>query len=304
MSTISINIEATLDAARELFSLADFIEEHLNRVRQVTDSMYAAGNTGRYMQAFEQDNNYFQQRGRALQQRIAELARDLQNTAAAFGEADATSAGYFGHTGAGVHSGAGSQAASGEASAPPPSPSPPAASNTVPPSGRTGADLNHTLDSLDVDHNYLRKGNNTYCNIFARDAVNKLVGREILPQYRQNAHGDIVDWLDANEMIRWLDGSYQHPGYQGPTGPDIGWKQLSPQQAVQYANAGHPVIVGWENPGGIGHMAVLRAGNTPDMDVYSLRIAQAGGHNFSDGAIRDGFGSRGPLRFFAYDPQT
>jgi hypothetical protein len=85
--------------------------------------------------------------------------------------------------------------------------------------------------------------------------------------------------LDANGVIQWLQ----------TRGESLGWKRVDPERAQDLANQGYPVVATWLNPGGIGHIAVVRPGQ------YSLNqgpiIAQAGETNFNHGTVDLGFQS-------------
>ena len=55
------------------------------------------------------------------------------------------------------------------------------------------------------------------------------------------------------------------------------------------ANQGNPAIASWRNPSGIGHIGVVRPG---EVTSRGPALAQAGGRNFNDGHVMDGFGNR------------
>lgn len=56
--------------------------------------------------------------------------------------------------------------------------------------------------------------------------------------------------LTANAVNDWL---HQH-------GARFGWRQTTLGEAVDAANQGCPVVASWNNPGSIGHIAVIRPG--------------------------------------------
>ena len=66
------------------------------------------------------------------------------------------------------------------------------------------------------------------------------------------------------------------------------------RQARVRASAGYPTVTIWKNPTGIGHVAVV----LPGMDF--IHIAQAGGSNFFDRNIINGFGNL-PVAFYTHD---
>lgn len=154
------------------------------------------------------------------------------------------------------------------------------------------------IHSMNVTGNsrYLPKNGSTYCNIFAMDFCKKM--GIPLPEYLDwNKDGRIDDYLNANESISWLNGSYNKGGVQ--TGPQLGWKTVTADQAAQYASEGKVVVAGWTNPVASqpGHMAIVRPESTPG----NIQIAQAGGTNFEKGSITKGFGSRN-VSYFVYSP--
>lgn len=142
---------------------------------------------------------------------------------------------------------------------------------------------NDVLDSLNVERNprYLPsgpKGNRTtWCNRFAQDALRQLG----VPQ--QHAPSGL-----ANQMNDFLN----------KKGAVNGWRRVSAQEAQQMANLGKPTLATWKNPtGGHGHIGVIRPG---ELKGGSPTMAQAGGRNFNNGTVRQGFGSKEP-QYFVYE---
>lgn len=210
---------------------------------------------------------------------ITEFATDLQRAADTFEHADKGQQG-------GTH--------------PPPVHAPPPKTNPspapAPADSSTVKKIQDTIKNLKVTETsrYQPRDGKTWCNIFTMDYCKKM--GVPLPEWLDfNKDGKIDDYLDANEATRWLKGTYD----KGDTkeGPDMGWKTVSAEESVRLANSGKVVIAGWENPSGIGHMAVVRPESTPD----NIRIAQAGAKNFENGTLAQGFGNRTPA-FFVYDP--
>ncbi len=156
-------------------------------------------------------------------------------------------------------------------------------------------DLIHSMN-VTGNSKYLPKNGSTYCNIFAMDFC-KRMGIP-LPEYLDwNKDGHIDDYLNANESISWLNGSYDKGGVQ--TGAQLGWKTVNADQAAQYASEGKVVVAGWTNPDARqpGHMAIVR----PESTAGNIQIAQAGGTNFEKGAVTKGFGNRN-VSYFVYTP--
>lgn len=179
-----------------------------------------------------------------------------------------------------------------------------------PPSSGTGSSSNNTADvkkvkdaiaALNVTKNpkYQPKNGNTYCNIFAMDFCKKM-GAPFPEWLDWNKDGKIDDYLNANEAISWLDGSYNaKKGVKVETGAQLGWKIISANEAAQYASEGKVVLAGWTNPvaSDPGHLAVVR----PESTAGNIQIAQAGGSNFDKGAVTQGFGNR-PVTYFVFEP--
>lgn len=127
--------------------------------------------------------------------------------------------------------------------------------------------------AVGVNLRYARRDGNTYCNIFVWDAT-KAMGAE-LPHWVNGRE------LDANGMNAWLRNN----------GAANGWQRATAAEAQAAANRGQPSVASWNNPGGIGHIAMVRPGALTNDGPAS---AQAGSHNFNHGHIANGFGSRQP----------
>ncbi|MCK6508532.1 chitosanase [Myxococcota bacterium] len=149
----------------------------------------------------------------------------------------------------------------------------------------------HVIDQFNVESNRRYQKNHqgqgeTYCNIFAWD-VTKAMGAEIPHWVDGNGNPTGLGQgreLNANAGHDWL---VNH-------GPRHGWRQVSAAEAQAAANNGQPAVASWKNPGGIGHIGVVRPG---EMRNGSPAAAQAGGRNFEDGHISDGFGRAQPTYF-------
>ncbi len=162
------------------------------------------------------------------------------------------------------------------------------------PSERTADTYADVIDQFAVGSNprYQRRDGNTYCNIFAWD-VTKAMGAEI-PHWVDGAGNPTGVGqgreLDANGGHLWLQNS----------GPQHGWREVSAEEAQAMANQGHPTVASWHNPGGIGHIAVVRPG---EINERGPAIAQAGSSNFNEGHVRDSFGNA-PVKYFVNDRGT
>ena len=146
--------------------------------------------------------------------------------------------------------------------------------------GRSRETYDQVINQFAVGDNprYARRNGNTYCNIFASDVTRAMgapiphwVQRDGTPAepFERGAHE-----MNANATNRWLN---QH-------GATNGWRQVSAEDAQRHASAGRPAVASRANPGGIGHIAVVRPGEITDRGPA---IAQAGGRNFNEGHVGD-----------------
>jgi predicted chitinase len=162
------------------------------------------------------------------------------------------------------------------------------------PANRNADTYADVIDQFAVGNNprYAPRGGNTYCNIFAWD-VTKAMGAEI-PHWVDGAGNPTGVGqgreLDANGGHLWLQNQ----------GPSHGWREVSAEEAQQMANQGHPTVASWHNPGGIGHIAVVRPG---EINERGPAIAQAGASNFNEGHVRDSFGNA-DVKYFVNDRGT
>ncbi|HYI00066.1 peptidoglycan-binding protein [Hyalangium sp.] len=162
------------------------------------------------------------------------------------------------------------------------------------PSDRNAATYADVIDQFGVGSNprYQPRDGNTYCNIFAWD-VTKAMGAEI-PHWVDGAGNPTGVGqgreLDANGGHLWLQNQ----------GPAHGWREVSAEEAQQMANQGHPTVASWHNPGGIGHIGVVRPG---EINERGPALAQAGARNFNDGHVKDSFGNAN-VKYFVNDRGT
>jgi predicted chitinase/LysM repeat protein len=162
------------------------------------------------------------------------------------------------------------------------------------PSNRNADTYADVIDQFGVASNprYQPRDGNTYCNIFAWD-VTKAMGAEI-PHWVDGAGNPTGVGqgreLDANGGHLWLQNH----------GPAHGWREVSAQEAQQMANQGHPTVASWHNPGGIGHIGVVRPG---EINERGPALAQAGARNFNEGHVKDSFGNAN-VKYFVNDRGT
>jgi hypothetical protein len=129
----------------------------------------------------------------------------------------------------------------------------------------------------------------TFCNIFLWD-VTRAMGAEI-PHWVDGKGNSVAPGkgreMNANATVDWM---HQH-------GERNGWRKVSAEEAQKMANAGHPAVALWKNPSGIGHVGVVRPG---EVTSQGPSMAQAGGKNFNNKHVKDGFGSR-PVQYWVND---
>lgn len=120
----------------------------------------------------------------------------------------------------------------------------------------------------------------TFCNIFAWDVMSAMGVQLPHWTYRDGApappgYGNGGFELDANSVNSWLNNH----------GAGHGWKKVSADEAQALANQGMPVVASQKNPGGIGHIGVVRPGEATNGPA----LAQAGAQNFNKGHVYDTF---------------
>jgi len=167
--------------------------------------------------------------------------------------------------------------------------------------------VENVIKELKVESNerYQPREGKTYCNIYVLDATRRL-GIKLFGEAAKQSSPEAVDWdndgiiddyMDANETIAWLRGTYTVKGKSiGNQGPDNGWEKVNSKEAAELASKGYFVLVGWYNSNGIGHIAIVRPNSTPE----NIRIAQAGLKNFSDGPINAPSWPLDELEYFVY----
>lgn len=291
MSQIFVRPTELRKAASEMRSHAQRLDQALDAIEEILISLRGnqfLGHRADAVQAhYRQKKELFVQAERL----VLAFAEDLDVAATNFEKAD--------RSGSGTPSP--SPAPQPEpAPAPTPTPSPSPEPTPQPVDGKViGVDkIKNTIKNMHVTTNpeYLRHDGNTYCNIFVMDTAKKL--GIPLPEFLDwNKDGNIDDFLNANEAISWLDGSYNRGGAK--TGVDMGWKQVSQAEAAQMSQNGSFVVAGWTNPNlsKPGHMAIIR----PESTANNIRIAQAGANNYENAPIAKGFGDR-QVTYFVYAP--
>jgi hypothetical protein len=157
----------------------------------------------------------------------------------------------------------------------------------------TARDPAHILEVVaalqpEASPRYAPLGTLTYCNIFLWDFTCAM-GAEV-PHWVDAADapaqpGRLARETRANELVRAM---------RRPEGA-WGYTRVDRATAAAHASAGRPVVAGWVNELGPGHVGVVLPGNTADQ----LRIAQAGARCARDMSMAEGFGQR-PVQFFSH----
>lgn len=160
---------------------------------------------------------------------------------------------------------------------------------------RSAATYEAALDALPLETSpryqpVMEPKSTTFCNIFVWDAT-LLLGCEI-PHWVGDDGSPVAVGKGreqtANDMADWLQG---HGGHYG-------WGPCGPATAQLLASRGNPAVAVWKNPGGTGHVAVVRPG-----DLHPEKgpcIAQAGKRNFRHGHVQDGFGTGRPVEYYVH----
>lgn len=157
---------------------------------------------------------------------------------------------------------------------------------------RSGPAYAAVLDALPLleSPRYQPRAGLTFCNIYVWDAT-CLLGCEVphwvekwgtiaLPgRGREQTANDMADWLSDH-------------------GQKHGWGPCGPATAQLMASRGNPAVAVWRNPGGTGHIAMVRPGEFDP--VKGPCIAQAGKRNFRTGHVLDGFGAGRPVEYFVH----
>ena len=120
----------------------------------------------------------------------------------------------------------------------------------------------------------------TFCNVALAELTAALGC--LVPRILQV--GLELRWARANDQVRWLRRAGAH-----------GWVRCTSDEAQSAAERGHVAVVGWENPAGPGHVALV----VPSDGAPGVWIAQAGATNFSRGRLGSGFGQL-PVEFFLH----
>jgi hypothetical protein len=156
------------------------------------------------------------------------------------------------------------------------------------PSARSRGAYDNAIDQFAVGNNprYVPRDSNgdgwddTFCNIFVSD-VTLAMGTPV--PHRVDANGAPVlsggRELDANATNDWLHES----------GGQYGWRKVSAEEAQRLANEGYPAVVSWKNPGGIGHIGMVRPGDATNGPA----LAQAGAWNVNHAHVYDVFPQSG-----------
>ena len=130
---------------------------------------------------------------------------------------------------------------------------------------RNADDYLKTIELFNVEQSkrYRRDSSNTYCNIYVSDVTNAL--GVYIPRWVNG------EKLSATGMKGWLE---------APLAQDLGWREVTPEEAQALANEGIPAVAVTS-----GHIAMVIPGEGDTFDgVYYPASAQAGSVNFDDGS--------------------
>ncbi len=150
---------------------------------------------------------------------------------------------------------------------------------------RSGPTYSAIIDQFEVETapRYAPGQGVTFCNIFALDvtaAMGTGLGHWYDPGTGDPTAMGIGQEMSANRLNDWLH----------KFGAAHGWNQISQALAATAAFNGYPTLASWRNVDGKpGHVAVVRPTNS-----LLMSIAQAGGHNFNQGTLSQGFGKLKP----------
>lgn len=130
---------------------------------------------------------------------------------------------------------------------------------------RTRDNLLATLLLFDVEHSatYAPGKGLTWCNRYVSDVTKAL--------------DCPIPFRLANDQVLYLD---------SVEAAMDGWSRATVPEALASLERGEPVVVGWYNPEGHGHIAM----GTPS-DEKGLHISQAGARCFLSKPVSSGFGS-------------
>lgn len=125
--------------------------------------------------------------------------------------------------------------------------------------------------SVETNERYQPDGG-TYCNIFVWD-VTTAMGAEIPHYYdadtgKPMSYGDKgASQMNANGMYKWLH----------EYGDQYGWYEVTPGEAQELANEGHPVVTALYRDGAHGHVQMVCPSRDGEYDAErGVTIAQAG----------------------------
>ena len=180
------------------------------------------------------------------------------------------------------------------------------------PKGRDRVTYDNVINQFMVEENpryqlrenaLMYEGGVTYCNIFVWDVM-RAMGVEI--PYWVDANGEITEpyfspdlgrfrivkpayWKNANDIHHWLN----------ERGTKSGWREVTPEEAQDSANLGHPTVASLYIPYESGHMGIVRPGEM----INGPALAQAGASNVNYAHVYDFF-PRERTQFFVNDTGT
>ncbi len=155
------------------------------------------------------------------------------------------------------------------------------------------------IDQFEVEENprYGLREDDSYCNVFLWD-VTRAMGAEI-PAWVGEDGEPVPPFTDQDQKIWAHDDWYRMSandinGWLKRHGAQYGWREVSAEQAQDFANQGHPTVASWYDPQGIGHTGVVRPGSMSNGPA----LAQAGTRNVNHAHVYDFFPREGTQFFF------
>jgi hypothetical protein len=147
--------------------------------------------------------------------------------------------------------------------------------------------------AVGVNPRYAHRNGATFCNIFVWD-VTRAMGAEVPhwvdPQGNPTPHLHGNE-LSANGVAAWLRAH----------GARFGWGRVPLADGIDRANRGCPVVLSWNNPRGIGHVAMVRPGAPDPQSGAWMAQAGAKNQNYIRMFVPDGvFGRAAPVEIWTH----
>jgi len=153
---------------------------------------------------------------------------------------------------------------------------------------RSRADLLSDVTTVDPEHNSALQPRDitgdgikeTFCNVFVRTVL---------------ALGGIdIPAMLANKLFEW---------FPGPEATALGWRKVTPAEAIARAELGFRTVGVWRNPRGHGHIVLVvpAIDSTTGFPAKGMHSAQAGSRNWNNEPIERAGLLSAAYSFFTYD---